>query len=140
MQGIILILQSTSKGSRRKETVVHVSYIHSTTNSGQVFGFSVCILRLVCPVIAVTVGMLCRSIYRKLVFVLIEEYIIRQSTTVNDMLGLFRNIRFVRLQIKLVSSATELVGGMIFQTDTAELCRTVICPQSECIHIQFTQF
>ena len=140
MQGVILILQSTGKGSRRKETVVHVSYIHSSTYSGQVFGFSVCILCLVCPIIAITVGVLCRSIYRKLVLVLIEENIIRQSPAVNDVLGLFRNIRFVRLQIKLISSATEFIGGMIFQTDTAELCRTVICPQSECIHIQFAQF
>ena len=55
----------------------------------------------------------------------IRDRIITQSATIDDMLGLFGDIRFVRLQIKFIPSATELIRGMIFQTDTAELRRDV---------------
>ena len=83
--------------------------------------------------------MLDGRIERKLMLVFFPKQIITQSATIDNVLGLFGDIRFVRLQIKFIPSATELIRGMIFQTDTAELRRTVIGAQPECIHIQLSQ-
>ena len=63
----------------------------------------------------------------------IRDRIITQSATIDDMLGLFGDIRFVRLQIKFIPYATELISGMIFQTDTAELRRTCLLYTSRCV-------
>ena len=71
--------------------------------------------------------------------ILPEEDIVCQSSAVDDMLGLFSNIRFMRLKIKLVSAATKLICRVIFQTDAAELRRAIIGTQTESIHIQFSQ-
>ena len=83
--------------------------------------------------------MLDGRIERKLMLVFFPKQIITQSATIDDVLGLFGDIRFVRLQIKFIPSAAELIRGMILQTDTAELRRTVIGAQPECIHIQLSQ-
>ena len=56
------------------------------------------------------------------------------------MLSLLRNIRFMRLQIKFITTTTELISSMIFQIDTAEMCRAIVSTETESIHIQFTKF
>ena len=56
------------------------------------------------------------------------------------MLGLLRNIRFMRLQIKFITTTTELISSMVFQIDTAEVRRTIVSTETESIHIQFTKF
>ena len=58
--------------------------------------------------------------------VLTEKDIVGQTSAVDNMLGLLCNICFMGLQVELVSSATELIRGMILQADAAELSRTVI--------------
>ena len=50
------------------------------------------------------------------------------------------DIRFKRLQIKFVSSPAKFIRRVIFQTDSAELSRTVISTQAKGIHIQLPQF
>ena len=72
--------------------------------------------------------MLSRSIDRKFMLVFVEKHIVRQTSTVDDVFGLLRDVRFVRLQVELVTAATELIRRMIFQTDAAELSGTVISP------------
>ena len=70
--------------------------------------------------------MLCRAIDRQLMTIFIEKDVIGQPSAVDNMLGLFRNVRFVRLKIEFISTTAELVRRMILQTDAAELCRTII--------------
>ena len=58
--------------------------------------------------------------------IFIEKYIIRQSPAVNNMLSLLCYICFMRLKVKLISPTTKFIRGMILQTDTAKLSRTII--------------
>ena len=72
--------------------------------------------------------------------IFIKEDIVCQTTAVYYMLGLLADICFMGLQIEITSTASEFICSMIFQADTAEMSRTVISSESECIHIQFSQF
>lgn len=56
--------------------------------------------------------MLDGRIERKLMLVFFPKQIITQSATIDNVLGLFGDIRFVRLQIKFIPSAAELIRGM----------------------------
>ena len=73
-------------------------------------------------------------------FVLVKKHVVGQASTIDDVLGLLRDVRFMRLQVKLVTPTTEFIRRVIFQTDTAELSGTIISPQPESIHIEFSQF
>ena len=66
--------------------------------------------------------------------------IVTQTTAIDNVLGLFGNIRFMRLQVKLISTTTELVGSVVFYINTAIVRRTVVSTHPESIHIQFSQF
>ena len=84
--------------------------------------------------------MLNRRVEGQFMFVLLPENIVTQTSAVNHMLGLFCDIRFKRLQIKFISSPAKFIRRVIFQTDSAELSRTVISTQAKGIHIQLPQF
>ena len=66
--------------------------------------------------------------------------IVTQTTAIDNVFGLFGNIRFMRLQVKLIPTTTELVGGVVFYINTAIVRRTVVSTHPESIHIQFSQF
>jgi len=84
--------------------------------------------------------MLHRTVNRKLLFVLVKELVVTQSAAINNMLSLLGNIGFVRLIVELITSATKLVGCVIFQVNAAVSRRTVISTQPERIHVKLTQF
>lgn len=67
------------------------------------------------------------------------KLIVTQTTAIDNVFGLFGNIRFMRLQVKLISTTTELVGGVVFYINTAIVRRTVVSTHPESIHIQFSQ-
>ena len=46
----------------------------------------------------------------------------------------------MRLQIKFITTTTELISSMVFQIDTAEVRRAIVSTETESIHIQFTKF
>ena len=140
VHAVVAVLQTGSKGSRREEYLIEVTYVHTSTYEGQVVGLTVCIRVLLGTVVAVTVYVLGRGIERKLVLVFLPEHVVRQASAVDDVLGLFGDIGFERFEVELVTATTELVGSVVFQAQTAELRRLVISTETEGIHVQLTDF
>ena len=68
------------------------------------------------------------------------EQIVAGTSTIDDVLGLFCDVGLMGLQIKLIATASELVGCMIFQIDATEVCRTIVGTETKGIHIQLPQF
>ena len=73
-------------------------------------------------------------------FVAIPTMVVRHTTAVDNVFCLLRNVTFMRLQVELVASTTQLVGCVVFQTQTAVVCRAIVCAQTECIEVQLSQF
>ena len=65
--------------------------------------------------------MLYGAVYRKLVLVVVPELVVANATAIDDMLGLLGNICLVRLQVKLITSTAELVGGLLLEVQATEL-------------------
>src|SRR5574344_1471070 len=99
--------------------MIHVTYKHSTCHPGKIICFTVSIEILLRTVITVAVNMLHRTVNRELLLVLVKELVVTQSAAINNMLSLLGNSGFVRLIVELITSATELIGCVIFQVDAA---------------------
>ena len=140
VQGVVLVFQSTRKGGRGKEAVVHVAHIHAARHCRQVVGRAVGVHVALRAVVAVAVGVLHGGIERHLVFVFSPEQVVAQSSAVDDVLGLLGDVGLVGLQVELVASPPEFVRGVIFQADAAEEGGAVIRPESEGVHVQLAQF
>ena len=140
MQGVILIFQSTGKSGRSKETVIHITNIHTTGNPGQIISLTISIQVLLSPIVTVSVCMLHRAVKRYFMLIFTPEQVIAGTSTIDDMLGLFCYVGLMGLQIKLIATASELVGCMIFQIDATEVRRTIVSTETKGIHVQLTEF
>ena len=140
MQGVILIFQSTGKSGRSKETVIHITNIHTTGNPGQIISLTISIQVLLSPIVTVSVCMLHRAVKRYFMLIFTPEQVVAGTSTIDDVLGLFCDVGLMGLQIKLIATASELVGCMIFQIDATEVCRTIVSTETKGIHVQLTEF
>ena len=88
MQGVILIFQSTGKSGRSKETVIHITNIHTTGNPGQIISLTISIQVLLSPIVTVSVCMLHRAVKRYFMLIFTPEQIVAGTSTIDDVLGL----------------------------------------------------
>ena len=51
---------------------------------------------------------------------------------------LFGDVGEMRFEVKLITSAAELICGVVFYTEACELRRTIESPQTEGVRRQFT--
>ena len=136
VERVELIFQTCSQRGGCYEQLAQLSGICGSANIRQVLGLAVCVGVLLCSIIAVAVYMLYRRVYRQFMGILTPEQVVVHSTTVYDVPRLLRDVRQERLLVKLVSSAPELVGCMVFYSETAHRCGTIVASQSEGMRIE----
>ena len=139
VKSVKLIFKASRQRGRRKQQTVEVARVHGSAHGRKVVGGAVCVGVHARAVVAVAVGMLHRAVHGQLVLVFVHEYVVSQSAAVYHVSCLLGYVGFVRLQVKLVASAAEFVGGVILYAQAAELRGAVISPQSEGVHVELAQ-
>ncbi|CCZ15255.1 unknown [Prevotella sp. CAG:487] len=121
VERVVLILNARCYDGWSKEQAAEVAGVHRSRHPCEVVGLAVCVRILLRSVVAVAVGVLYGRVERQLVLVTVEEHIIRKSAAVYHVFGLLGDVRLERFEVKLVASASELVGDMILYAQPAEL-------------------
>ena len=125
VEGVVLVFESAGECGWSEKQTAEASCVGCTSHIGEVFGLSVCVGVLLGSVVAVAVYVLQRREERYLVSPFFPCNVVGKSSTVYYMACLFRYVGKMRLKVKLVASAAEFVGGVVFQTYACELCRAV---------------
>ena len=115
VQIVEVILQSGSQFGRHEQTAVERIAILRSDDSRHICGRSVSIRVFPGAIITLALGMLRRRISAETMFIVFREQIIFQSATVDVMIGLLGNIRFVRRLVERVSASAEFMDAMILQ-------------------------
>ena len=119
---------------------MQIAHVHATCHPGQVLGLAVGIRVLLCTIIAVAVGVLHGAIKGEFVLVFFPEEVVADAAAVDDMACLLGDVSLVGLQVELIPPTAQLVGGMVFQVDAAEVGGSIVRPKAESIHVELAQF
>ena len=140
VQIVEVILQSGSQFGRHEQAAVERIAILRAYDGRHIRGRAISIRVLSGSIITLALGMLCRRIGTETMLIVFREQIILQSATVDVMIGLLGNIRFVRRLVERVSAPAEFMDTMILQRQFRIITCLQIRTETDGLRTDFSQF
>ena len=138
-QMIETILQTGSQIRWHKQEFIKTISILRTGHNRQVRSLAVSVRILVRPVITIPVCILGRSENTPFMFVILGEKIEFQTSSINRMLQLFGDIRFMRWTIQQISSPAVFIHMMILECQFTISTRFQVRTETDRLILQFRQ-